>query len=142
MDRTQNPFSPGAGAPPPELVGRDPILEDALVLMRRIKRKRAEKSLLLTGLRGVGKTVLLNEMDRMAREEGYRTIAVEAHEDKTLGSMLARHLWKLLFELDRAAGLGNKVKRSLSVLRSFISAFKITVKGLFLSLAPWRKYFA
>lgn len=55
MDRTQNPFSPGAGAPPPELVGRDPILEDARVLMRRIKRKRPEKSLLLTGLRGVGK---------------------------------------------------------------------------------------
>lgn len=134
MDRTQNPFSPGAGAPPPELVGRDPILEDAQILMKRIKRKRPEKSMLLTGLRGVGKTVLLNEMERMAAEEGYRTISIEAHESKALGPLLAPHLWKLLFELDRVAGLGNKVKRSLSVLRSFISALKITVSDVSIGL--------
>lgn len=134
MDRTQNPFSPGAGAPPPELVGRDPILEDAQVLMRRIKRKRPEKSLLLTGLRGVGKTVLLNEIERMARDEGYRTISIEAHEDKALGPMIAPHLWKLLFELNRVSGLGNKVKRSLSVLRSFISALKVTINEITIGL--------
>lgn len=134
MDRTQNPFSPGAGAPPPELVGRDPILEDALVLMRRIKRKRPEKSLLLTGLRGVGKTVLLREMDRMARDEGYKTISMEAHEGKALGTMIVQDLWNLLFELDRLAGFGNKVKRSLSVLRSFISALKITVNEVTIGL--------
>lgn len=134
MDRAQNPFSPGAGAPPPELVGRDPILEDALVLMRRIKRKRPEKSLLLTGLRGVGKTVLLNEMERMAKEEGCRTISIEVHENKSLGVLLAPYLWKLLFELDRLAGYGNKVKRGLSVLRSFISALKITVNDITIGL--------
>jgi hypothetical protein len=134
MDRTQNPFSPGAGAPPPELVGRDPILEDARVLMTRIKRKRPEKSMLLTGLRGVGKTVLLNEMERMAREEGYQTIFIEAHENKALGPLIAPHLWKLLFELDRAARLGNKVKRGLSVLRSFISALKITINDVTIGL--------
>ena len=92
MDRTQNPFSPGAGAPPPELAGRDPILEDARVLMRRIKRKRPEKSMLLTGLRGVGKTVLLNEMEQMAMIEGYRTISIEAHENKALGPLITPHL--------------------------------------------------
>ncbi len=60
MDPIKNPFSPGAGSPPPELVGRDPSLEQARILLGRIKQKRAEKSMLLTGLRGVGKTVLLN----------------------------------------------------------------------------------
>jgi Cdc6-like AAA superfamily ATPase len=67
MDPIKNPFSPGAGSPPPELVGRDPILEQARILLGRIKKKRPEKSLLLTGLRGVGKTVLLNEIERQAR---------------------------------------------------------------------------
>lgn len=134
MDRIKNPFSPGAGAPPPELVGRDPILEEAGILLGRIKRKRPEKSMLLTGLRGVGKTVLLNEIDRKAREEGYRTILIEAHEGKTLGALIAPHLWKLLFELDRIAGLGNKVKRGLSVLRSFISALNVTVNDVTIGL--------
>ena len=63
MNLIKNPFSPGAGAPPPELVGRDAVLEQARILLGRVKAKRPEKSLLLTGLRGVGKTVLLNEID-------------------------------------------------------------------------------
>ena len=134
MDEMQNPFSPGAGAPPPELVGRDPILEEARILFGRVKRKRPEKSMLLTGLRGVGKTVLLNEMERMALKEGYRTISIETHENKALGSLLVPHLWKLLFELDRVAGLGNKVKRGLSVLRSFIGALKVTVNDVTIGL--------
>lgn len=134
MDRIKNPFSPGAGAPPPELVGRDPILEEAAILLGRIKLKRPEKSMLLTGLRGVGKTVLLNEIEHKAREEGYRTILIEAHEGKTLGALIAPHLWKLLFELDRIAGLGNKVKRGLSVLRSFISALNVTVNDVTIGL--------
>src|SRR5205823_85930 len=134
MDPVKNPFSPGAGAPPPELVGREAILEQARVLLARIKRKRPEKSMLLTGLRGVGKTVLLNEMERMAGNEEYRTISIEAHENKALGPLIAPHLWKLLFELDRSAGLGNKVKRGLSVLRSFIGALKITVNDVTIGL--------
>ncbi len=134
MDRILNPFSPGAGAPPRELVGRDPVLEDARVLLGRIKRKRPEKSLLLTGLRGVGKTVLLNEIERMAIDEGYRTIFIEAHENKALGPLLAPHLWKLLFDLDRVAGLGNRVKRGLSVLRSFIGALRVTVNDVTVGL--------
>lgn len=134
MDKIQNPFSPGAGAPPPELVGRDPILEEARVLLGRIKRKRPEKSMLLTGLRGVGKTVLLNEIGHMARKEGYRTISIEAHESKSLGSLIIPHLWALLFEMDRLAGFGNKVKRSLSVLRSFISSLRITFSEVSIGL--------
>src|SRR6188474_2242544 len=109
MDPIKNPFSPGAGSPPPELVGRDPILEQARILLGRVKDKRPEKSLLLTGLRGVGKTVLLNEMDRMAKNVCYRTAFMEAHEDKPLSSVIAPHLRSLLYEIDRMAGMGNKV---------------------------------
>lgn len=127
MDSIRNPFSPGAGSPPPELAGRDGVLEQARVLFGRVLAKRAEKSLLLTGLRGVGKTVLLNEMDRMAQAAGYRSILVEAHEGKALAVLLAPHLRSLLFDLDRLAGAGDKVRRGLAVLKSFVGAVKIKV---------------
>ena len=127
MDPIKNPFSPGAGSPPPELVGRDPILEQARILLGRIKAGRPEKSMLLTGLRGVGKTVLLNEIERLAKAGGYRTLAIEAHEDKQLGPLIAPHLRTLLYDLDRIAGAGHKVKRALAVLRSFAGALKLTV---------------
>ena len=127
MDKIRNPFSPGAGAPPPELAGRDNILEQARVLLGRVLAKRPEKSLLLTGLRGVGKTVLLNEIERMAQKEGYCTLLLEAHESKPLAVLLAPQLRRLLFELDRIAGAGNKVRRGLAVLKSFIGAVRIKV---------------
>jgi hypothetical protein len=134
MDPIKNPFSPGAGSPPPELVGRDPILEQARVLLGRIRARRPEKSMLLTGLRGVGKTVLLNEIERLAEKAGYSTISIEAHEDKALGPLIAAHLRSLLFDLDRMAGAGDKVKRGLRVLRSFIGGLKITVGDITLGL--------
>lgn len=127
MDRIRNPFSPGAGSPPPELAGRDGILEQAKVLFGRIRARRPEKSLLMTGLRGVGKTVLLNEMERLAQAEGYRTILVEAHENKSLAVLLVPHLRRLLFELDRIAGAGNKVRRGIAVLKSFIGSIRVNV---------------
>ena len=134
MDTLRNPFSPGAGSPPPELVGRDAVLEQARVLLGRVRRKRSEKSILLTGLRGVGKTVLLNEIERLAQAETYRSILVEAHAGKSLAALLASHLRRLLFELDRIAGAGNKVRRGLAVLKSFISSVKVTVGEVELGL--------
>lgn len=134
MDPIKNPFSPGAGAPPPELVGRDPLLEQARILLGRVKQKRPEKSLLLTGLRGVGKTVLLNEIERMAKTAGYQTILLEAHEEKPLGELIYPALRSLLYELDRVAGAGDKVKRGLAVLRSFIGSIKLTVNDMALGL--------
>ena len=127
MDKIRNPFSPGAGSPPPELAGREGILEQARVLFGRVLAKRPEKSLLLTGLRGVGKTVLLNEIERIAQAAGFRTILVEAHEGKPLAVLLAPHLRRLLFDLDRLKGAGDKVRRGLGVLRSFIGAIKVKV---------------
>lgn len=127
MDQIKNPFSPGAGSPPPELVGRDDIIDQARVLLGRVKERRSEKSLILVGLRGVGKTVLLNEIERLTKESGYRTITLEAHEDKSLAALLAPSLRKLLFDLDRMANLSEKVRRGLAVLKSFIGAVKVTV---------------
>lgn len=125
MDPLKNPYSPGAGAPPPELVGRDAILMQAEILLGRIKNNKPEKSFLMTGLRGVGKTVLLIEIQKKAEKLGYRTIFVEAHEDKSLGALLAPYLRTLLYSLNRMAGIGNKARRALSVLRGFIGSLKV-----------------
>ena len=134
MDPIQNPFSPGAGSPPPEMVGRESILEDARILLGRVKAKRSEKSMLLTGLRGVGKTVLLNEIDRVAKNLNYRTVVIEAHENKPLGPLIAQHLRGLLFDLDRISGAGNKVKRGLRVLRSFLGMLSVTYNDITIGL--------
>ncbi len=130
MDPIKNPFSPGAGSPPPELVGRNDIIKQAKILLGRIKQRRSEKSLLLVGLRGVGKTVLLNEVERLSKEDGYRTIMLEAHEDKSLAELLTPHLRKLLFELSRMANVNEKVRRGLRVLKSFVSGIKVKVSEI------------
>lgn len=127
MDPIKNPFSPGAGSPPPELAGRGPILEQARILLGRVILGKPEKSLMLTGLRGVGKTVLLNEIRRMAQDAHYRTVLIETHEDKGLGPLLAAPLKAVFFELDRLALAGDRAKRGLRVLRSFIGALKVKV---------------
>ena len=134
MDPIKNPFSPGAGSPPPELAGRAPVLEQARVLLGRVLMGKAEKSLMLTGLRGVGKTVLLNEVRRMAQEVGYRTVLVEAHEEKALGPLMAAPLKAVFFDLDRMAQTGDRVKRGLRVLRSFLGGLKVKVGELEIGL--------
>ena len=134
MDPIKNPFSPGAGSPPPELAGRAPVLEQARILLGRVLIGKPEKSLMLTGLRGVGKTVLLNEVRRMAQEAGYRTVLVEAHEDKALGPLIAAPLKTVFFELDRMAQAGDRVKRGLRVLRSFLGGLKVKMGELEIGL--------
>jgi hypothetical protein len=134
VDPLRNPFSPGAGSPPPELVGRDPLLEQARVLLGRVRIGRAEKSMLLTGLRGVGKTVLLGAVQRLAVAAGFHVLFIEAPEERPLGVLLAGQLRPLLYELDRKAGRGEKAKRALRVLRSFIGGLKITAGDLTLGL--------
>ena len=134
MDFLKNPYTPNAGTRPPELVGRDPVLEQSHVLLERVKAGKSEKSMLLTGLRGVGKTVLLNEIKRKAEKAGYRAVFIEASEEKPMGQLLASHLRSLLFELSRMAGAGDKARRGLAVLRSFVSGLKLTYGDFTLSL--------
>ncbi len=125
MDRTQNPFSPGAGTRPPELAGRDRIIEDATVALARVKAGRSPKSQMLLGLRGVGKTVLLNEIARIAEREGYRTIELEAPEGRRLASMLVYPLRSLLNRLSTIEKAKSLATRALRGLHGFASAFTI-----------------
>ena len=134
MDPIKNPFSPGAGSPPPELVGRDPLLEQARILFGRVRQRRPEKSMLLTGLRGVGKTVLLNRIANLAETDGYKIVHIEAQEGKGLEPLIAPPLRSVLFELDRIAGAGDKVKRGLAVLRSFIGSLKLSMNDVSIGL--------
>lgn len=127
MDRVRNPFAPGAGTPPPELVGRTEILEGASVTLARIREARPAKSFLLIGLRGVGKTVLLNRIQEMAEEKGYRTISIEAPENKRLPALLIPSLRQVLLALDRSQQVNEYVKRALRVLKSFAGAFKLSM---------------
>ena len=130
MDPLHNPFSPGAGTPPPELAGRDDILRQALMALARIKKGRSEKSILLIGLRGVGKTVLLHKISEMAEEQGYKAVMIEAHENKSLPALLLPYLRQVLFSLDKGEMVSAKVKRGLRVLKSFIGGLRVKINEI------------
>lgn len=125
MDPVDNPFAPGAGSRPPELAGRDPILESATVALKRIRAGRHAKSQLLLGLRGVGKTVLLNRIAEIAETERYTTCLLEASEGRRLAAMLAPQLRVLLFKLGGPEKAKAHANRAMAMLRSFASVFKV-----------------
>lgn len=127
MNPLRNPFSPGAGSPPPELAGRSDILQRAELALARIKAKRSEKSFLLVGLRGVGKTVLLHKIETLAADSGYKPIMIEAREDKKLAELLIPYLRQLLYMLDVGEMVSDKVKRAYRVLKSFV--IKVSPEG-------------
>ncbi len=126
----QNPFSPGAGSPPPELAGRGPLLEQARITLGRVKAGRPERSFLIVGLRGVGKTVLLNKVREMADAAGFGAVLLEAHEGKPLAALLLPALRQLLISLDRMAQISQKAKRGLRVLKSFFNGLKLKYKDI------------
>lgn len=127
MDRIKNPFSPGAGNRPPELAGRDDILAQAQLALARIKAGKSERSPLMIGLRGVGKTVLLVEIRKKAEAAGYKTMMVEAQEDVPLRKLLLPGMRKLILSLDPGKALGEKAKKGIRVLKSFLGGVKIAV---------------
>ncbi len=127
MNPLTNPFSPGAGNQPPELAGRGELLHKVEVLLARVRAGRTEQSMFMVGLRGVGKTVLLNRVREMAEAQGYQALLIEAHESKPLPLLLLPPLRRTLFALDRMQDVSQKVKRGLRVLRSFIGGVKVKV---------------
>ncbi len=127
MDPTTNPFAPGAGTQPPELAGREKIIEDATVALGRVRLGRPARSQILLGLRGVGKTVLLNRIASLAEGQGYQPVMLEAPEDRRLADMLVPPLRQLLFKLSRFDKAKDMARRALGVLRSFAKAFKVKV---------------
>src|ERR1035438_6000347 len=134
MDPIRNPFSPGAGTPPPELVGRDALLEKASIALARIQLGRSAKSLILVGLRGVGKTVLLFKIREQAEAVGYKALMVEAPEEKPLAEILLPPLRQVLLSLDAMENISAKVKRGLRVLKSFASGLKLKIGDIELGI--------
>jgi hypothetical protein len=120
MDFRRNPFAPGAGTPPPELAGRDALRERVSVALDRIQAGRSAQSLVLYGLRGVGKTVLLAAMQEDAQAAGISVVRIEAPEGRSLPAVLAPALRSALLRIDRLKGAGDKVARGLRALAGFI----------------------
>jgi hypothetical protein len=134
MDPVRNPFAPGAGTQPPELAGRHDILQRAETVIARAKQGRHAKSFMLIGLRGVGKTVLLNRISGMAEQAGLQHLIVEAHEDKSLPELLLPALRQILLALDKLGSLQEQVKRGLRVLKSFANSLKVKYGDLEIGL--------
>jgi type II secretory pathway predicted ATPase ExeA len=113
-DPVANPYAPGAGTPPPALVGRDEVIDDAHVALQRLRSARTSQHLLVTGLRGVGKTVLLGKLAALAEHVGYRVIRIEALAgDDTIRSLL-RQARRIVEEFDGSA----RVSRALRSIES------------------------
>ena len=125
MDPVLNPFSPGAGAPPPELAGRSELRELVRIAVERIRLGRPNKSILMVGLRGVGKTVLLDRMRDDAEMSGIHSMRIEAPEGHSLPALLAPQLRQALLRLSRNAHAQELGHRALRALAGFAKALKL-----------------
>jgi hypothetical protein len=136
MDRRENPYAPGAGLQPPELTGRDRLIEDASADMDRLRNGRAVKGMMLLGLRGVGKTVVLNRLWRIAADKAIHTTKIEAPEGGALPQLLAPELRRILYALDMQAAATHRVRQAASALRNFVHAFKVKVGDVDSGIEP------
>jgi hypothetical protein len=136
MDPVRNPFAPGAGSQPPELAGRQLIIEDARVAIERALLGKPSRSQMFLGLRGVGKTVLLNAVETMAKERGHFTSIIEAPESKPLGELLLPRVHQVLRKLSLTDNAKAKVHDAMRALRSFASAFKFEYGDLAIAVDP------
>ena len=121
MDPILNPYAPGAGCPPPELAGRSSVRHQVTVCIERLRRARPAKSVVMVGLRGVGKTVLLDKMRTDAEETEAHTIRIEAPEDRSLPALLAPQLRLALLRLSRIESAKDYAIRGLRALAGFAS---------------------
>src|SRR5258707_9302430 len=122
MDALANPYRPGAGTAPPALIGRDDLINRFGVTVRRALQRRPGKSLMPIGLRGVGKTVLLNRFAEISEQEGLKVAAIESPENGDFRVLLAVTLRRVLLEFDRMGVVGTAkaaVLKALQVLKTF-----------------------
>ncbi len=126
MDAVKNPFAPGAGSPPPELAGRDELRETVRIAVERTRAKKSARSVLMVGLRGVGKTVLLDRMRDDAEASGVHTIRIEALEDRSLPAMLAPQLRVALLRMSKLTQAKDLAVRGLRALAGFARSLKVT----------------
>ncbi len=125
MDPIKNPYSPGAGTPPPELAGRDDLREQVRIALERVRAGRSTKSVLMVGLRGVGKTVLLDRIRDDAESAGIQTLRVEAPERRSLPAILAPELRQALLRLSQNEKARELARRALRGLAGFVGALKV-----------------
>lgn len=130
MDPIDNPYAPGAGTPPPELAGRDELREMVRVSLERVRAGRPAKSILMIGLRGVGKTVLLDQLRDEAEAAGMHTIRVEAPENRSLPAILAPQLRQALLRLSRNEKARDLAQRALRGLAGFAKALKLKYQDI------------
>lgn len=130
MDPILNPYSPGAGTPPPELAGRDAVREQVRISLGRLLHRKPTKSVMLVGLRGVGKTVLLDQVRQDAEGSGVKTIRIEAPEGRSLPAMLAPQLRIALLSLSRVEAAKDKAVTALKALAGFASKLKFTFNDI------------
>lgn len=126
MDPIRNPFAPGAGTPPPELAGRDELRATLHVALERARIGRPAKSAMLVGLRGVGKTVLLDRIRADAEAAGIHTVRIEAPEGRSLPALLAPQLRQGLLRLSQVAAAKDYAVRGLRALAGFVNKLKVT----------------
>ncbi len=119
MDPVRNPFAPGAGQRPPELAGRDRELDAFEIVLERVARGRPERSLVLTGLRGVGKTVLLGELRSLAVRAGWGAGKIEARPESDLRRPLSAALHRAIRDLAVRHSDPDRVDEVLGVLKAF-----------------------
>lgn len=136
MDPVRNPFAPGAGSQPPELAGRAEIISAADTALQRILLGRPTQSQMLLGLRGVGKTVLLNKIEQIAESHRYITSFIEAPEDRDLVDLLYPKIHQALRKLSMNEKAKAASHAALRALRSFASAFKISMGDFEVSVDP------
>ena len=127
MDRMRNPFTPGAGALPPELAGRESIIEDGQVLAGRMLRGRYEQGMMLIGLRGVGKTVLLKHLAEQARREGVIPVVVEVRNSANDMEELTLRIKEALCSIDLRTKMKASVNFAYSVLRNFVKSISVNI---------------
>ena len=125
MDPIQNPFTPGAGTPPPELAGREEVRQTVRIAVERTRRRAPAKSVLMIGLRGVGKTVLLDRMREDAEGSGIHTLRIEAPEGRSLPAILAPELRLALLRLSRSEQTKELAQRGLRALAGFVKSLKV-----------------
>ncbi len=134
MDPITNPFAPGAGTPPPELAGRDELRETVRIALGRARLGNPSKSILMVGLRGVGKTVLLDRMRDDAEGTGIQTLRLEAPEDRSLPAIIAPELRQALLRLSRIEKAKDLAHRALRGLAGFASALKVEFQDITVGL--------
>lgn len=134
MDPRNNPYAPGAGTPPPELAGRDNLMERIAISLDRIRRGRSARSFILYGLRGVGKTVLLRKIRLDAESRGFLSVTIEVPEERSLPSILSPALRSTLLSLNRSAKVKETTEKAFKVLASFIKALRIKYNDIEIGL--------